>query len=439
MTLIDLSQPTVRAPRLDGLPVAIIGAGPIGLAAAAHLLERGIDFVVFEAGASVAASMAAWGHTRLFSPWSLLIDGAAERMLRSTGDWTSPDPDSLPTGSEVIRDYLAPLSELAEIKKRIRYSATVTAVSREGMDRTRSAGRAGRPFVLRIRDESGTTDLAARAVIDASGTYSNPNHLSSSGLDPLGWNDVKDAVTHALPDVLGRDRGRFARRSILVVGAGHSAANTLLALSRLASSEPGTSITWAIRNPSAARVSSSDDDQLAARATLGSAVESLVASGLIDKVDSFEIDSLRRDEGDVVVVGRRAGERVELRVDVVVNATGFRPDLEMLREVRLALDEVVEAPRLLAPLIDPNVHSCGTVEPHGFLELEHPERDFFIAGMKSYGRAPTFLLATGYEQVRSIAARLAGDLESARRVELSLPTTGVCSTDISPGGSCCDV
>ena len=437
MTLTAVAAPVRRDTRREGLPVAIIGAGPIGLAAAAHLAERGIEFVVLEAGASVATSVATWGHTRLFSPWSLLIDGAAERMLRSTTQWTAPDPGALPTGAELIRDYLEPLSELPQIKQRIRYSATVTAVAREGMDRTRSVGRDERPFVLRIDEGSRTVELPARAVIDASGTYANQNRLSSSGLDPLGWNDVKESVTHALPDVLGRDRGRFARRRTLVVGAGHSAANTLIALARLASSEPGTSVTWSIRNASAVRVSSSDDDQLAARATLGGAVDSLVASGVIEKIDSFEIDSLRRDGDDVIVSGRRGGERLELRVDTIVNATGFRPDLDMLREVRLGLDEVVEAPRLLAPLIDPNVHSCGTVEPHGFLELQHPERDFFIAGMKSYGRAPTFLLATGYEQVRSIAAWLAGDLESARTVELTLPATGVCNTDISPGGSCC--
>ena len=117
------------------------------------------------------------------------------------------------------------------------------------------------------------TEVTARAVIDASGTYAHPNRLSSNGLDPLGWDEVRDRVTHALPDVLGRDRARFARRRTLVVGAGHSAANTLIASRRLASSEPGTSVTWAIRNANAVRVSGSDDDQLRARATLGSAVD----------------------------------------------------------------------------------------------------------------------------------------------------------------------
>jgi thioredoxin reductase len=437
MTLTDLVRPTMRSSRLDGLPVAIIGAGPVGLAAAAHLSERGIDFVIFEAGATAASSVQAWGHTRLFSPWSLLIDSAAERMLRAATGWVAPPADVLPTGTELIRDYLSPLSELPEIKRRTRYGVRILAVSREGMDRTRSTGRAGVPFVLRTEDASVVEEFTARAVIDASGTYAHPNPLSSSGLDPLGWDDVKDSVGHALPDVLGRDRARFARRRTLVVGAGHSAANTLIALARLASAEPGTSITWAIRNSSAVRVSSSDDDQLAARATLGSAVDALVASGVIEKVDRFEIDSLRRDGDELIVSGRRGGERADIRVDSVVNATGFRPDLEMLREIRLGLDEVVEAPRLLAPLIDPNVHSCGTVEPHGFVELQHPEENFFVAGMKSYGRAPTFLLATGYEQVRSISAWLAGDVDAARRVELVLPATGVCSTDISPGGGCC--
>ena len=121
-------------------------------------------------------------------------------------------------------------------------------------------------------------------------------------------------------------------------------------------------------------------------------------------------------------------------VDEIVVATGFRPGVEMLRELRTELDPWLEAPVRLAPLIDPNVHSCGTVEPHGFDELRHPEHGFFIVGMKSYGRAPTFLLATGYEQVRSVIAWIDGDMRAATQVRLTLPATGVCSTDL---GGCC--
>ena len=125
-----------------------------------------------------------------------------------------------------------------------------------------------------------------------------------------------------------------------------------------------------------------------------------------------------------------------LEADVVVPCTGFRPDLDILRELRLNLDPAVEAPTELGPLIDPEFHSCGTVPPHGAALLAHPDKDFYIVGMKSYGRAPTFLLATGYEQVRSVAAALAGDREAADTVQLELPETGVCSSD---AGTSCDV
>lgn len=438
MTLLDLTPRATSADRVSTLPVVIIGAGPIGLAAAAHLVERGIDFVVYESGDQIAASVRAWGHTRLFSPWKHLVDPASVRLLSAAQGWEVPDPERAPTGAELVGSYLAPLAALPEIASRVRLGVEVLGVTKEGMDRTRTRARAATPFSVRIRTADGLVeDVAGRAVIDASGTYLSPNSLSSSGLELLGMAEIADAVTPALPDVLGRDRARFAGRHTTVVGAGHSAANTLLALARLAEDEPGTTVTWLIRNAQAVRVTSSADDELADRARLGSRVDQAVADGGITVIDGFEIIRARRTDDRVELVGHRRGEVVEHATDVVVNATGFRPNLDMLREIRLELDEIVEAPKRLAPLIDPNVHSCGTVEPHGFRELTHPEQGFFIVGMKSYGRAPTFLLATGYEQVRSVAAWLAGDVDSASQVALVLPATGVCSTDLGGGSSCC--
>lgn len=436
MTLIDLTVPVARNRHLGTLPVAIIGAGPIGLAAAAELHERGIDFIVYEAGNSVASSMAAWGHTRLFSPWKHLVDPAARRLLLASG-WIEPNESSLPTGSDLIAQYLAPLAALDAIASRIRTGTTVVAVSREGMDRTRTAGRDSRAFTLRLAGAAGDlSDVQAAAVIDASGTYLNPNSLGSNGLDPLGLPDVEDHVGHALPDVLGADRLRFAGKHTVVAGAGHSAANTLINLAKLAQEERGTTITWIIRGETL-RVLGSADDELAARASIGTAVGRLVASGAVSQVDGFEIVGLERVGDGVDIVGTRGGTLEHVRADLIVNATGYRPNLDMLREIRLSLDEIVEAPAALATLIDPNLHSCGTVTPHGVTELTQPERDFYIVGMKSYGRAPTFLLATGYEQVRSIADELAGNREAARQVRLVLPATGVCSTDIGGGSNCC--
>lgn len=411
--------------RLATLPVAIIGAGPVGLAAAAHLADRGIAFTVLEAASGPAAAVEKWGHTRLFSAWREVVDPVARRLLEATG-WIMPGEGRAPSGRELVDDYLRPLAGLPEISAHVRYGARVIGVARQGMDRTRSLDRENTPFLVRTADG----ELLARAVLDASGTYDSPNSLLSTGLPTI--DDAR--ISHALPDVLGRERERFAGQHTIVVGAGHSAANTLISLVRLQRDAPGTRITWLIRNAGAVRVSSSVDDELVGRAQLGARVDRYVEAGAVDKIDSFEIGRVEARPDGIHLSGTRRGELAEVTADVVVNATGFRPDLAPLREIRTDLDAVVEAPRLLAPLIDPNVHSCGTVEPHGFRELTHPEHGFFLVGMKSYGRAPTFLLATGYEQVRSITAWLAGDLASASRVELTLPATGVCSTD---AGGCC--
>lgn len=427
---------------LAELPVSIIGAGPIGLAAAAQLHERGIEAIVLEAGDSAGAAVQQWAHARMFSSWEHLVDPAAARLLDAAG-WDAPAAARLPTGRELVDAYLAPLAATAELAPSIHYRSAVIAVTRERADRTRTARRDRTPFVLRVQTETGVEERRARAVIDASGTWGTPNPLGSNGLDPLGIETVAENLHGALPDVLGADRARFAGRRTLVVGAGHSAASTLIALATLARETGAGSVTWAIRGSRPTRVSGAADDELAERGQLGSRVHELVRSGAITLVDRFEIDRLARAaDGAVEVSGVQRRERARLDADEVVVATGFRPELGMLRELRLDLDEIVEAPRALAPLIDPNLHSCGTVYPHGVAELAHPEQDFYIAGMKSYGRAPTFLLLTGYEQVRSIADELAGDAAAARHVELVLPETGVCSTDIgsaSTSGGCCAV
>ena len=216
-----------------------------------------------------------------------------------------------------------------------------------------------------------------------------------------------------------------------MVGAGHSAANTLINLADLAKEEPGTRILWAIRGVSAAKVYGGGDlDGLPARGQLGARLRRLVEAGTIELHTGFGITSLAADGGSVSV---SALDGRTLAADVVVPCTGFRPDLDILRELRLNLDPAVEAPVKLGPLIDPEFHSCGTVPPHGARLLAHPDKDFYIVGMKSYGRAPTFLLATGYEQVRSVAAALAGDREAADTVQLALPETGVCSSDAGTG------
>jgi NADPH-dependent 2,4-dienoyl-CoA reductase/sulfur reductase-like enzyme len=428
--------------RLDDLPVAVIGAGPVGLAAAAHLHERGLPFTVLEAGDGPAAAVRQWGHVRLFSPWRYNIDHAARRLLVEAG-WVEPDPELLPTGAQLAADYLQPLADLPAIKPQVRYGARVVAVTRDGLDRVRTAGRESTPFLVRLADGD---DVLARAVLDASGTWGTPNVLGASGILAHGEAAATSFIEHALPDVLGADRARFAGKRTLVVGAGHSAANTLLSLAELAGQVPGTSIVWAIRAANPTRTyGGGAADALPARGALGARLRGYVEAGAIGLLTGFSVRTLTPTPDGAVEVSD--GTRV-VAVDRVVSATGFRPDHGFLSELRLDLDPVLDSTRALAPLIDPNEHSCGTVPPHGVDELAHPEPGFYAIGVKSYGRAPTFLMATGYEQARSVVAALAGDWRAARDVQLDLPETGVCvsnqpldiervQTGSEQAGGCC--
>ncbi len=434
----------------SGLPVVVIGGGPVGLAAAANLVERGLEPLVLEAGDRVGSAISEWGHVSLFSPWTYAVDAASRRLLRRTA-WQEPDPDALPTGRDLVEQYLAPLAATPELAGRIRTGTRVVAVTRQGVDKTRTVGRDGHPYLVRAVTADGVRDIATAAVIDASGTWGRPNPLGAAGLPAAGEAQAAPWLAGPLPDVLGRDRDRFAGRRVLVVGMGHSAANTLLALVRLRRQEPDTRISWVVRSASPTRLyGGGKADQLPARGALGGGVREAVRSGAVTLLAGTTITALRpAGDGSLQIELTHAGEhtgpaddepdRDDLAVDVVVGAVGFRPDLDMLREVRLNLDPAVEAPAGLAPLIDPNFHSCGTVPPHGAALLAHPDEGFYLVGMKSYGRAPTFLLATGYEQVRSIAAALAGDQEAADRVELQLPETGACNAtraavDSEPAG-----
>lgn len=425
-------------PKATSLPIAVIGGGPVGLAAAAHLLERGLEPVVLEAASAVGAAARAWGHVHMFSPWRYNIDRAARVLLERNG-WKAPKPEAFPTGYELVERYLERLANLPEMAFRVRLGTRVTGIARAGSGKVRDAGREQQPFEIRFEDADGKQDrLLARAAIVATGTWGNPAPAGASGLPALGEPETADRIRYGMPDVLGSERARYAGQRVLVVGSGHSAIGTLIDLAELATEAPGTAVLWAARTSDLTRAyGGGDADQLPERGALGQRLRRHVETGTIELLAPFAVDGIRGVSGRSLLISDTGGR--EVKADEVVVATGLRPDLGILREVRLDLDPALECPRILAPLIDPNVHSCGTVRPHGAEELAQPDAGLFLAGMVSYGRAPTFLLATGYEQVRSIAAFLEGDLEAARRVELDLPQTGVCSSNrvLTLADGCC--
>ncbi|MFC9752070.1 NAD(P)-binding domain-containing protein [Streptomyces sp. NPDC056921] len=427
------------------LPVVVIGAGPAGLAAAAHLVGRGINPLVLETGPAAAAAVRDWSHVRLFSTWGEVTDPAAEKLLAPTG-WTRPDPATYPTGGDWAEQYLQPLADV--LGECVRLSATVTGVSRTGRDRIVDADRESQPFVIHFTTADGSEErVFARAVIDASGTWTTPSPAGASGLPALGEKTATDRITYRVPDLKDPAvRARYAGKRTAVIGSGASAFTALATLADLAKDEPGTHAVWILRRGiSGSTFGGGTADQLPARGALGLAAKAAVDNGHADAVTGFRTEAIERtDDGRLILTGED-GRRLD-PVDEAIVLTGFRPDLSFLSEIRLGLDERLQAPTDLAPLIDPNQHSCGTVYPHGHRELSHPEPGIYLVGMKSYGRAPTFLAMTGYEQVRSVTAAIAGDAESADRVELTLPETGVCggaglfddpATDQADAGGCC--
>lgn len=419
--------------RQTSLPVAVIGAGPVGLAAAAHLLSRGETPVILEAGDSVGSSILKWAHVRLFSPWQYVTDRAATAILETSG-WTRPPAEGLPTGGELVEQYLRPLAALPEIAPHLRLGRKVLSVARQGFDKMKSPGREEAPFVLRVSSDGVEQEILAKAVIDASGTYATPNPLGGNGVPAIGEAAIADRIAYGIPDVLGPDRDRYAGRRVMVIGSGHSAFNALVDLGRLADEVPSTRITWVVRRADLRQLFGGEtNDMLPARGLLGTMVRKMVEAGSLSFVSGFKAHKLVRTSAGIVVSSH---DRDLPPVDEIIGATGFRPDLSLFSELRVKLDPSVEAPTALAPLIDPNVHSCGSVPPHGEAELRQPETGFYVVGMKSYGRAPTFLMLTGYEQVRSVVAAIYGDMEASRNVELVLPETGVCSTDLD-GPACC--
>lgn len=420
--------------------IIVIGAGPVGLAAAAHLLQRGLKPLVLEKGKTAGAAIKEWGHVHVFTPWEYITDKAVLSFLEKT-DWTHPEKTYLPTGGEIVEEYLIPAANTQELKDVIRYQAEVTAVSKQGLSKSSSHQRDDVPYTVHYTTPDAEQQIVlADAVIDASGTWYDPNPIGTDGLPVAGEDAQQDRIAYGIPDVLNKNKADYLGKKTLVLGGGHSAINAALDILKLQEQDPTTKLVWGLRRNNLERLLGGGiNDELPARGELGLAAQSAIEDRRLELLAPLQIISINAIDNRLYVDAWVDGQSQQIVLDRIIVAAGFRPNLNMLREIRLDIDDIVEAPRVLAPLIDPNLHSCGSVKPHGVEELSHHDKGFYIVGMKSYGRAPTFLMLTGYEQVRSIAAELAGDHDAARQVELTLPETGVCNSrpQTSATKECC--
>jgi len=430
--------PTKEDTMLKDLPIAIIGAGPIGLAAAAHLVDKEEKFIILESGSRVGSNILEWSHVRLFSPWKYNIDKVAKKLLK-TSSWNEPEKEGLPTGKELVESYLEPLSKLPEIQKNLFLNFKVLSIGKKGLDKMKNSGREQTAFVIYAEQEGYTKRIEAKAIIDASGTWSNPNPINAENIWTVEEKELNEQIYYGIPDINENNLHRYIGKRVAVIGGGHSAINSILELAQIGGS---TEIYWVMRKYNVEDAYGGEEkDALEARGALGSRIHQLVDSGKVKVFTPFLIHELIRKKSTIELKGLYHEEEFTLPdIDEIIVNTGSRPDFSFLREIRLSVDAATESVEALSPLIDPNLHSCGTVRPHGEQILRQPEKNFYIAGMKSYGRAPTFLMATGYEQIRSIVSYLVGDVEASKKVELELPETGVCTLDfsaINSNSSCC--
>ena len=420
--------------------VAIIGAGPVGLAAAAHVMERGMTPIVLEAGSEAGHSVRQWQHVQLFSPWEYNVDKAAARLLAPMG-WNSPDPGVYPTGAELLDRYIEPLATNTALHDVIRTNSRVSAVGRAGFDKAKTKGREAAPS-RSVPERQGSGDAASRRGHRCLGHV----EIAKSGWRRRAARDRRARsparIAYGMPDVLGRDRKRYAGKTVAVRGRrafGYRDSD--------GSDRPGAAGVRHATGLAAQRRQSGEGLRRRSQRQAGRPGRTRCPFRFARRG--------RPGPGRGRLSGRRGlrGRRPAKDPDIVRMLRAQRrrrrtdrsdrlPSGPLVPEqIRLRLDPAIDAPVALAPLIDPNEHSCGTVRPHGARELAQDDPGFYIAGIKSYGRAPTFLMITGYEQVRSIVADIDGDKEAAARVELELPETGVCTrAGVEGGGSsvgCC--
>lgn len=393
--------------------IAILGAGPTGLEAALAAVDGGFPFTIYEAGEGVAADVRRWGHVRLFTPWSLNVSPRMRRHL-SAGGVTVPDSDECPTGAELAAVLFEPLVALPAVAANLRTGARVLEVGREGLVKSDEIGtgkRAERRFRLLIEDAEGTERIVlADVVLDCTGTYGNPNATGSGGIAAPGERALADLIERHVPDVAG-EADAWAGKTVLVVGAGHSAQTAVADLADLAAARPGTRVLWALRDEAPA-FQPDPEDPLPDRARLLARAAELAAgaSPAVEALTGVVVDSFARANGRALVILRQTdgGER-SVEVDRILSLTGYVGDHGLYRQLQVHECYATSGPmKLAAALLGSGSGDCLAQASHGADSLVNPEPGFYLLGSKSYGRNPTFLMRVGWEQVEEVFGLLAG-------------------------------
>ncbi|MEA2599726.1 MAG: hypothetical protein QOF89_718 [Acidobacteriota bacterium] len=391
--------------------VAILGAGPTGLEAALAAVDGGFPFTVYEAAPSVAGNVRAWGHVRLFTPWEMNVSPRMRRHLAAE----APDGADCPTGRELAERLFEPLAGLRAISPHLRLGTRVLSIGREGLlkhEEISTPARAGHPFRLLLADPTGREwTESADIVIDATGTWGNPNTLGDGGIPAPGERPLGSEIRRDIPD-FEREAADWAGKTVLLAGAGHSAQTAARELARLAQEAPGTEVIWVLRNPEPSW-GTHPGDPLSERAGLAATAASLAAgaSPAVDVRRGAAVQEISKPNGRFQVVLRNGAGPEKVEVDRILSLTGAVGDHGLYRQLQVHECYATCGPiKLSAALLGASGSDCLTQTTHGADTLTNPEPNFFILGSKSYGRNNTFLMRVGWEQVGEVFGLLEGGL-----------------------------
>lgn len=394
--------------------VTVIGAGPIGLEAALYAQAAGYNVSILEKG-EVASHVRQWGHVTLFSPFSMNYSPLGKRTLSDSGH-TLPADDAYLSGEEYFQRYLQPLASSESLQNAIIENVTVLAISRQQILKNEHIGNGQRqnfPFRILARHSNGReqfyyTDI----VIDASGSFSQPNWLGEGGIPALGEQGYRNHIEYGLPDISGTNADRYRGKTTLVVGAGHSAGTTIANFQKLLSEDEETQVIWLTRNSKEQPLQAMQDDPLPGREKVVTIANELCGHSAVRRIGGASVHALdyRSDSDQFVVEISNGGRNEVLTVDRIIANVGYSPDNSIYRELQVHECYASRGPmKLAAALLGESSADCLTQSSKGPDVLKNPEPNFFIIGMKSYGKNSNFLLRVGFEQIRDVFQLISGD------------------------------
>ena len=388
-----------------------------------------LPVAVYERG-RVAEHLQRWGHATLFSPFGMNSTSLGRAAIRAeTPKHELPGEQDYVAGRDHVAVYLEPLAMTGQLIECLKLEARVVQIGRTGLLKGDiTPKRADRPFRLLVRDTQGNERIEeAGVVLDCTGTYGQPRWLGEAGIPAVGETAARPQVAGGLEDILGKDRPKYAAKTVLVVGGGYSAATNVCRLADLASAHAEQWTIWLARGPRSTPLPRYPNDPFRERDRLAAKANMLACrrEGNVEFHASSTVESILTHGPDkgFTVTALVAGKSTTWNVDRVIASVGYSPDTTLYRELQVqdcptTLGPIGTAAALAKHLGVPAEHGSQDylagklrlgMPSFGPASLKTPEPNFYILGAKSYGRNSQFLMRNGFDQVRDVFTLITGN------------------------------